>query len=125
MTKYIVPYVVALLALGVLNLVWLTLTKSFYTAQIGHLFAAKITWWAVVAFYLLYAGAVVYFAVLGTVSPMQAMVAGALLGFTAYMTYDLVNLATLAGWPLRFALVDVAWGAVITAAAAYVARITM
>lgn len=125
MTKYIAPYVVALLALGVLDLVWLTLTKSFYTAQIGHLFASKITWWAVIAFYLLYAGAVVYFAVLGTESPVQALVAGALLGFTAYMTYDLVNLATLAGWPLRFVLVDVAWGAVITAAAAYLARMAI
>jgi len=42
--------------------------------------------------------------------------------FFAYATYDLSNLATLRGWPLRLALVDIAWGTALTAAAATAGR---
>ena len=50
------------------------------------------------------------------------MVAGALLGFIAYATYGLSHLATLRGWPWRLAVVDIAWGTVLTAAAAAAGR---
>ena len=43
---------------------------------------------------------------------------GALFGFFAYATYDLTNLATLKGWSARMAVVDTAWGMVVSAAAA-------
>jgi uncharacterized membrane protein len=39
-----------------------------------------------------------------------AVSAGALFGFLAYATYDLCNLATLRGWPLRLALAETPWG---------------
>jgi uncharacterized membrane protein len=47
----------------------------------------------------------------------QALLRGALLGLTAYMTYDLVNLSTLRGWPVGFATVDIGWGMIISAVA--------
>jgi uncharacterized membrane protein len=31
------------------------------------------------------------------------------------MTYDLTNIATLTGWPLYGALIDIAWGTIMTA----------
>ncbi len=31
------------------------------------------------------------------------------------MTYDLTNLATLAGWPVYGAVIDVVWGTLMTA----------
>jgi len=46
------------------------------------------------------------------------MLYGALLGFFAYATYDLTNLATLRGWSPTLAIVDMAWGTFITALAA-------
>ena len=46
------------------------------------------------------------------------MLAGALFGFFTYATYDLSNLAPLRAWPWRLALVDIAWGTALTAAAA-------
>lgn len=52
----------------------------------------------------------------------RAVLAGALFGFFAYATYDLSNLATLRGWPLRLTLVDIAWGTALTAAAAAAGR---
>jgi uncharacterized membrane protein len=47
-----------------------------------------------------------------------ALLYGALFGFLAYATYDLSNLATLRGYTTTIALVDLAWGTVLTATAA-------
>jgi uncharacterized membrane protein len=43
---------------------------------------------------------------------------GALFGFFAYATYDLSNLATLRNWPVGLTLIDMAWGTLLSAAAA-------
>jgi uncharacterized membrane protein len=51
---------------------------------------------------------------------LTAFLFGALFGFMAYMTYDLVNYSTLAGWPLSVVIVDVLWGMTITAIASVV-----
>lgn len=121
--KIILLYIVTLVVLGALDAVWITLTKSMYASHIGHLLSGKIVWWAAILFYLFYAGAIVYFAVLGSTSLSQAVLRGAILGFTAYMTYDLTNLATLSNWPAQVALMDIAWGTVLTAAVAAAASL--
>ena len=41
---------------------------------------------------------------------MRELLLGALLGLVTYAAYDLTNLATLSGFPLVVALVDVTWG---------------
>ena len=41
----------------------------------------------------------------------------ALIGLLVYGTYDLTNMATLRHWSLRLALVDIAWGTLVSAAA--------
>ncbi|MNX10903.1 hypothetical protein D3C86_406540 [compost metagenome] len=46
---------------------------------------------------------------------------GATLGFIAYATYDLTNLATLKNWSRTVVVIDMAWGTVVTAAASTVA----
>ena len=113
----IYAYGAALLTLLALDAVWLSLSKGFYMSHVGHLFAPSITWWAAVLFYVLYAIAIVYFAAQGATSLTHALMRGAFFGFTAYMTYDLVNLATLSGWTISLSLVDIGWGTVITALA--------
>jgi len=40
---------------------------------------------------------------------------GALFGFFTYATYDLTNLATLRGWPIRIVFIDIIWGSFLTA----------
>lgn len=120
MTQYIGAYIGALLTLGFLDALWLgVIARNFYKMQIGHLFRDDLVWWSVVLFYVLYAGAIVYFAVLPSDgSFLRACGIGAFLGFTAYMTYDLVNYATLKGWTLPTVFADIAWGMCITAIAA-------
>ena len=46
------------------------------------------------------------------------MASGALLGPIAYSTYDLTNLATLRGWSAKLALINLAWGTIVTRLAA-------
>ena len=48
----------------------------------------------------------------------RTLLMGALFGFFAYATYDLTNLATLKNWPLGLAVLDVAWGSLVTAVSA-------
>ena len=74
-----------------------------------------------VTFYAIYAAGIVIFCIspgLDAASPGKAALLGALLGALAYATYDLSNLATLKSWPMALSLVDIAWGAFVTAVAA-------
>jgi uncharacterized membrane protein len=76
---------------------------------------------AAVAFYLVYIFGVLFFAVRPALAAGDwrvGLLNGALFGFFAYATYDLTNLATLKGWSLPVSLVDIAWGAVLSAIAA-------
>ena len=43
---------------------------------------------------------------------------GAVLGLTAYATFDLTSLAIIKGWTPGLAAVDMAWGTVLSAIAA-------
>jgi uncharacterized membrane protein len=49
---------------------------------------------------------------------VQALLMGALLGLVAYGTYDMTNMATMKGYTLRVALVDMGWGTFVTAISA-------
>ncbi len=100
--------------------VWLGLVApKFYQAQIGHLLAEKPNLVAAGVFYLLFVALLVYFVIEPTVqtsTPREAIVRGALFGLATYATYDLTNLATLRDWPLQVTVVDLIWGAALTAA---------
>jgi uncharacterized membrane protein len=63
----------------------------------------------------------VYFAVLPGLragSIVTALVNGAVLGFVAYMTFDLTSLAILKVWSAKLSLIDISWGAFVSAISA-------
>jgi uncharacterized membrane protein len=107
------------------DLLWLAVVaRSFYRDGLGSLLSDRPNLVAAVAFYALYVVGLVVFAAARGVSAGDwrlAFAYGALFGLCAYGTYDLTNLATLAGFPLRLALVDMAWGTVLSGTAAAVA----
>jgi uncharacterized membrane protein len=120
--KYLAVYAAALVTFLIIDGIWLGLVaRSFYVQQIGHLLRPSPNFGVAGLFYLFYVVGVVVFAVLPAMAQQSwvtAVVLGALLGFIAYGTYDLTNLATLAGWPVLVSVVDMIWGAVLTATVA-------
>ncbi|OGN42342.1 MAG: hypothetical protein A2623_04900 [Caulobacterales bacterium RIFCSPHIGHO2_01_FULL_70_19] len=120
--RYLWAFIGSGLAMAALDAIWLTqVGPRLYRPAIGELLADKPDMRAAVAFYLIYVCGIVFLAVspaLRDGSLMRATIAGAVLGLVAYATYDLTNQATLKVWPLHVTLVDVAWGTLLTAAAA-------
>ena len=110
--------------MGVLDWIWLgTVAKTFYRTQIGKLLLDKPNMTAAVLFYLIYVVGVVVFVIspaLEKGSLSYALTRGALFGFVAYATYDLTNLATMKGFTTKVVVVDLAWGALLTATVASV-----
>jgi uncharacterized membrane protein len=123
---YFIGYVAALVTLAILDALWLGVaSREFYKARLGQLLLEQPNWYAAILFYLIHALGIVVFAVPLAESWASAMFYGALFGVCVYAAYDLTNLATLRGWPLTVSLVDLAWGAVVTAAAAVAAFLAM
>ena len=104
------------------DLLWLgVLARDFYREQLGHIVAPEVYWPAALVFYLLFIVGILYFAVapaLARRSIWRAVLNGLLFGFFTYMTYELTNLATLAGWPLKVVLADTLWGMTLCASVA-------
>ena len=122
MKAHLIGYIAALVTLAVLDaLLFGLISREFYKARLGQLLLAQPNWYAAVLFYLIHPVGIVVFVVPLTHSWISAAVFGALFGFCVYAAYDLTNLATLRGWPVAVSLVDLAWGAMATAAAAAIA----
>lgn len=120
--RYLWAFIGSGAAMAALDAIWLTqVGPRLYRPAIGELLADKPDMRAAVAFYLIYVCGIVFLAVspaLRDGSLMRATMTGAALGLVAYATYDLTNQATLKVWPLHVTLIDVAWGTLLTAAAA-------
>ena len=122
MPKFLISYFATALVFCALDFVWLgVVVKEFYLREIGPLLLPSPRMAPAAAFYLLYVVGIVVFAIQPALDAdrwQKALGYGALLGLIAYATYDLSNLATLKGWSMSLAIVDIAWGAAVTAAAA-------
>lgn len=128
---YIAAYLGAAVIFCVMDLVWLTLiAKSFYQSHMGELMAVEVRIVPAIIFYVLYLAGLVLFAISPALREQNWLMAvgmGLGLGVIAYGSYDLTNMATLKGWSLSLTLVDMAWGAFVSAVSAlagfYAARI--
>lgn len=101
---------------------WLSyFANAVFRPTLGGILLDDLRWLPAALFYLLFAAGLVWFAVtpaLRAGSWSHAGLTGAALGFMAYMTYDLTNLATIKAWTVQLALIDMAWGTLISAIAA-------
>lgn len=102
-----------------LDLTWLgVVAKKFYQDQMGHLTRADVQWGPAVVFYLVYVAAIIVLCVkpgLERDSVGRAVALGAVFGLAAYAAFDLTGLALLKDFPVRGAMVDLAWGTLVTA----------
>jgi uncharacterized membrane protein len=117
--EFVKIYFIAVPVFFLIDLVWLgVVARGFYAKQLGELLKSPPNWTAAIIFYLLFIVGLLIFAIVPALeknSWTHVLIYGAMFGFFTYMTYDLTNLATLKGWPLRLVFVDIVWGIVLSA----------
>jgi uncharacterized membrane protein len=120
--RLLAAYAAAAATLCVLDLLWLgLLARGWYRDQLAGLLRASPRLDAAVLFYAVFLVGLLVFAMAPALRSgrwTDALLWGALYGFFTYFTYDMTNLATLREWPVAVVAVDVAWGVVVSAAAA-------
>ena len=98
---------------------WLALVaQPMFMKEVGPLLRSEPNLFAALAFYLLYPAGLTALAVLPSDDIKSAGLRGAILGLTAYATFDLTNLAVLNGWTVKIAVFDIAWGTFVSGLAA-------
>ncbi|SCM71447.1 conserved membrane hypothetical protein [uncultured Pleomorphomonas sp.] len=122
MPQAIAIYAAGLISFLALDALWLgTMVPRLYKPAMGDLVADPFQPLPAVAFYLIYAGGLGYFAIQPALASGRwstALISGAALGFVAYATYDLTNQATVRAWPVVITVVDLAWGTIASGLAA-------
>jgi uncharacterized membrane protein len=104
----------------VMDAIWLTANnathRTIFAAIQGQPMVVRYVPAAIV--YILMIAATWYLAVEPSASPQAAAGRGALLGAAMYGVYDMTNYATLAKYPLSFAVTDMLWGTFLCAVSA-------
>ncbi len=96
--------------------------KPIFERHVGDLMADPLRLGPAAAFYLFYIAGLLWFVSLPAMAedaPVQALLAGALLGLMCYGTYEFTNLATLRDWSWAQVIADSAWGAALTGGSAW------
>lgn len=119
MKRYAGLYLATLVVMVPLDFLFLGLVaKGFFTSQVGDMLGA-IRLPPAILFYLLYAAGIVIFANGAQDATWRsALIYGALFGLFCYATFELTALSLLKHWTWPVVIVDVAWGAFVTAVAA-------
>ncbi len=111
-------FLAAALVFGAIDALWLRSTRNFYKKEIGKLLKNKPNFVSAAVFYVIFILGLVVFVIepsLDSGSVTKALILGALFGLVAYGTYDLTNHATIKNFPIKIVLIDLAWGAFLTA----------
>ena len=116
MNRYAVLYLATLFVLVPLDFLFLGIVaKDFFTSQVGNMLG-EIKLLPAVLFYLLYvAGVVIFVSGPPSATWQTTLLFGALFGLFCYATFDLTSLALLKHWSWAVAVVDITWGAFVTA----------
>lgn len=117
-------FVAAAVTFLILDIIWLTfIAFEIFQREVGGILRAEPNLMAAGAFYLIYMFGLTVLAIapaLRAGSLAMAIWLGAVLGLTAYGTFDLTSLAVIEGWTLTATVVDMIWGVTGTSAAATV-----
>jgi uncharacterized membrane protein len=114
--RYAVLYLATLVVLIPVDFLFLGMVaKGFFTAQVGDMLG-EIRLAPAVLFYLLYvAGVLVFVNAPASATWQSTLLYGALFGLFCYATFDLTSLSLLKHWTWPVAIIDVSWGACVTA----------
>ena len=128
-SRILLTYAVSVPVFFAVDMIWLgVIARGFYRKALEPLLTPNINWTAAIVFYFLFLVGILVFALLPGLkkqSFVYTVSMAALFGFIAYATYDLTNLATLRDWPLLMSMVDMLWGAFLSASTAGVTYLIM
>ena len=123
--RYVIAYVIAAVAFGILDSIWLGWAgPNLYRPIIGEIMADSVRIAPAATFYAMYIAGMVYFAIrpaLEVKSVKSAIQNGALLGALCYATFDLTSQAVFKVWSTQVTVMDILWGAFATATASAIA----
>jgi uncharacterized membrane protein len=116
--RYAVLYLATLIVLIPIDFLFLgTFAKGFFSAQVGDMLG-EIRLAPAILFYLFYvAGVLIFVSAPASATWQSTLLYGALFGFFCYATFELTSLSLLKHWTWPVVLVDVSWGAFVTAVA--------
>ena len=116
MNRFAVLYLVTLFVLIPLDFLFLGIVaRGFFTSQVGNMLS-EIKLVPALLFYLLYVVGIIIFVSGGAnASAQSTLLYGALFGLFCYATFDLTSLSLLRHWSWPVAIVDISWGAIVTA----------
>ncbi len=117
--RVLISYLLTAVVFFAIDMVWLGLAaKKIYQKYLGAMLSDSVNWTAAIIFYLIFITGIFIFVIHPAVekqSVARAVFLGAIFGFIAYATYDLTNYATLKGFPFTIVIIDLIWGAALTA----------
>ncbi|MEQ1517370.1 MAG: DUF2177 family protein [Usitatibacteraceae bacterium] len=118
----IMVFLATLAAFVALDALWISLVAlKVFQGAIGGIMRPVPLIVPAAIFYVIYIAGLIRLAVMPALrerSAKSAATNGAILGLTAYATFDLTNLTIIQGWTPKLAAVDMAWGTAVSAIAA-------
>lgn len=115
MNRYVVLYLATLIVIVPIDFLFLGIVaKGFFTSQVGDVLG-EIRPLPAVLFYLYVAGILIFVSGQATATSQSTLLYGALFGLFCYATFELTSLSMLKHWTWPVVVVDVAWGAFVTA----------
>jgi len=122
--KYFLSYFLTLLSFLAVDFFWLmVLAKNLYAKYLYPVIGQNVNLPAAIVFYIFYVFGLFILIIQPNIeagTPLKVILTVALFGAVAYATYDLTNLATIKDWPILIAIIDIIWGAVLTAITAII-----
>jgi uncharacterized membrane protein len=121
MTKTLLyAWAVSLPLIVIFDLIWFSLmVERFYKPYLGHIISSDFKYVVGMIFYVVYSFGISYLVIVPSVllkdTAFMVLCKGFVLGAVAYAAYDLTNQATIKDWPLIVTIVDILWGASVTA----------
>ena len=116
MNRYVVLYLATLAVLVPIDFLFLgIIAKGFFASQVGDMLG-EIRPAPAILFYLLYGmGLLIFVSGPVTATSPSTLLYGALFGLFCYATFELTSLSMLKHWTWTVVVVDVCWGAFVTA----------
>lgn len=119
MRQTLSAYLVAMIAFGIVDLIWISnVAAPMFRDMLQDALATDVRLAPAIAFYVVFPAGLTYFAILPglkSASVANTLISGGLFGLFTYATYDLTNYATLKGWTLETTLIDIAYGIIASA----------